>query len=128
MKANKPGKLNRKNYAIIYSFANVIMEIAGSLPKDESQRLRQLLRKPAHEILNNRIDYEGQYAEQTMRRYYIENMRSCAAVKAALDIALLKDYITRKLREEILFYVKRVENVSIEAMNRFYVKSDKETK
>ena len=122
MKVNIPGKENKKNYTKIFSLVKVILDVAYSLPKEEKERLRQALRQPVHAILNNRIDYSKKYAELTMRRYYTVNVRSCAEIRAALDIALLKDYITRKLREQILVYVINVENLSVDVMNQFYVK------
>ena len=125
MKPTKEERKTNKKETIIFSFVHAISAITVNLPKDEASKLKVALRAPVKEILNDRLDYTKQYKENFMRGYYTTNIMRLAEIKAGLDIALLNNYITRRLRENLLYYVKRVENLLIDTMNDYYTKRDK---
>ena len=122
MKPTKEERKTNKKETIIFSFVHAISAITVNLPKDEASKLKVALRAPVKEILNDRLDYTNQYKENFMRGYYTTNIMRLAEIKAGLDIALLNNYITRRLRENLLYYVKRVENLLIDTMNDYYTK------
>ena len=125
MKPTKEERKTNKKETIIFSFVHAISAITANLPKNEASKLKVALREPVKEILNDRLDYTKQYKENFMRGYYTTNIMRLAEIKAGLDIALLNNYITKRLRENLLYYVKRVENLLIDTMNDYYTKRDK---
>ena len=122
MKPTKEERKTNKKETIIFSFVHAISAITANLPKNEASKLKVALREPVKEILNDRLDYTKQYKENFMRGYYTTNIMRLAEIKAGLDIALLNNYITKRLRENLLYYVKRVENLLIDTMNDYYTK------
>ena len=125
MKPTREERKANKKETIIFSFVHAISAITANLPKDEANQLKVALREPVKEILNDRLDYTKQYKENFMRGYYTTNIMRLAEIKAGLDIALLNEYITKRLRENLLYYVKSVENLLIDTMNDYYTKRDK---
>lgn len=125
MKPTKEERKTNKKETIIFSFVHAISAITVNLPKNEASKLKVALRAPVKEILNDRLDYTKQYKENFMRGYYTTNIMRLAEIKAGLDIALLNEYITKRLRENLLYYVKSVENLLIDTMNDYYTKRDK---
>jgi len=125
MKPTKEERKMNKKATTIFSFAHAIFPIIANLPKKEAGKLKVALREPLQEILNNEIDFTKQYKENAMRSNYTINNMRLAEIKAGLDIALLNDYISKRLRENLLYYIKSVENLLIDTMNDYYTKRDK---
>ncbi|MFZ0453495.1 MAG: four helix bundle protein [Ignavibacteriaceae bacterium] len=118
---------DKKTKRIFTAYMNMIRSvvmIASNLPESELNRLKVKLRKPAHEILNLRIDHRKKYSERTIRNYFAVSMKSCAELKANLKLAVYNNYITSDTKRYVTRLINDIERITEELVEAHYKKKD----